>query len=498
MTSTPRPHGYMGDGIAARPSVPPARRWRLARFERGGWWLCYLGILAALLGYGLTNTVLLSLAGALLAASFVAFDAIRAGEGRVSPITLFAAGSVAACLANVVAFLRQNTEDRPLYFVYAMDEYLMLAAELTLAGVVLPVLGFWIVGRHVSRWPLLDLLPRVHAVIPHARLVRWGGLAAFLAIALQVVGGMPSLGTLSAIVFLIPHMTVFALARVGTQYRVREALWVALLLAILEAARALWSSYLRMEIVFPLVAFAFGALLGAKSLRPLRSPLFLPLYAAGFAFVVYFGALGATRGRAGGLERLITAYELEQEGQLIPQTVRHQQTVLSRLTTFNQLSQVGFLVERDGFMDGQTLDYLGFAFIPRFLWPEKPVIAKGAWFALQIGQAYIRPNGEPSNSVAMTIPGELYLNFGWLGVLTGCLLYGGLLAVFWTRTDFWNDSRNTFGSMFGFYLLWIGFGLGADLQIIVTVTAIYLLFVGASMAHGMMSNLGGRPVRARA
>jgi hypothetical protein len=488
----------MGDGIAPRPSLQPAHRWRLARFEGGAWWLCYLGVLVALLGYGLTSTVLLSLAGALLAASFAAFDAVRAKEGQVSPITLFAAGSVAVCMANVVGFLAEDTEHRPLYFVYTVDEHLMLTAELTLAGVVLPILGFWIVGRQPSRWPLIDLLPRVHATIPHKALVQWAGTAALGAIVLQVVGGLPSLGTLTAVVFLIPHLTIFALARVGMQYRVPQALRVALALALLEAARALWSSYLRVEIVFPLVAFGFGAILGGRSLRPLRSPLFLPLYAAGLVFVAYFGALGETRGRAGGLERLVTAYELEQPGQFAPQTVRQHQTVLSRLTTFNQLSQVGYLVERDGFLDGATLDYLGFAFIPRFLWPEKPLIAKGGWFALQIGQAYIGPNGQPSNSVAMTIPGELYLNYGWLGVLAGCLLYGVLLAVFWTRTNFWRDSRNTFGSMFGFYLLWIGFGLGADLQIVVTVTAIYLLFVGASTALDILGAPSERNARVRA
>jgi hypothetical protein len=489
--------GYLRDDAAAWQPPRATHRGRSMRLESGAWWLCFVGVLAGLLGYGLTSPALLSLAGALLAAGFVTFDGVRAREGQVSPITLFAAGSVAVCVANAIGFLAQNTERRPVYFVYAVDGHLMLAAELTLAGVVLPVLGFWIVGRQPSRWPLLDLLPRVYAAIPHRALVRWGGAAAVLAIALQVVGGLPSLGTLTAIVFLLPHMTVFALARVGVQYRVPNALRVALAVALLEAGRALWFSYLRVEIVFPLLAFAFGAILGARSLRPLRSPLFLPLYAAGVVFIAYFGALGATRGRTGGLDRLMTMYELEQQGEFAPQRARQQQTVVSRLSTFNQLSQIGALVERDGFRDGATLDYLGYAFIPRFLWPEKPVIAKGGWFALQIGQAYVRRDGQPSNSVGMTIPGELYLNYGWLGVVPGCLLYGALLAVFWTRTNFWSDSRNTFGSMFGFYLLWIGFGLGADLQIIVTVTAIYLLFVGASMSQGMITALRERPARAR-
>jgi hypothetical protein len=154
-----------------------------------------------------------------------------------------------------------------------------------------------------------------------------------------------------------------------------------------------------------------------------------------------------------------------------------------------------YLVRRDGYRDGATLDYLGYAFIPRFLWPEKPLIAKGAWFALEIGQAYTRRDGSISNSVAMTIPGELYLNFGWPGVLVGCLLYGMLLGVFWTRTGFWEDPDNAFGSAFGFFLLWTAFGLGADLQLLVTTTAVYLLLVGGAWSLSMIGRGSTRAVR---
>ena len=126
---------------------------------------------------------------------------------------------------------------------------------------------------------------------------------------------------------------------------------------------------------------------------------------------------------------------------------------------------------------GLSRQYIGYAFIPRFIWPEKPIIAKGAWYAWRIGQANITPTGAYTNSVNMTVAGELYLNFGWLGVLLGCLSFGIALGTFWARTGFWVDESNTLGSAFGFYLLWIGLGLAADLQIIVTLVATYLLFV---------------------
>ena len=184
----------------------------------------------------------------------------------------------------------------------------------------------------------------------------------------------------------------------------------------------------------------------------------------------------------------------EQQELLLEQRVSTQQTFLSRLSTINQLTQVVRVVEEDGFLHGETLDYLAVAFIPRALWPEKPTIAKGAWFALRIGQANLTPEADIVNSINMTIPGELYLNFGWMGVFIGLLLFGGMIAMLWSRTDFWRDSRNVLGSAYGYYLLWIwlGFSLGADLQIIVTLIAMYLVLAAVGMLTG-----SGEPQRAR-
>src|SRR6185312_17562824 len=125
----------------------------------------------------------------------------------------------------------------------------------------------------------------------------------------------------------------------------------------------------------------------------------------------------------------------------------------------NQLSQIGRLVDEEGYLHGQTLAYLAYAFIPRFLWPQKPTIAKAAWFALHIGLAYVRPNGQITNAINMTIPGELYLNYGWIGVFVGLTFLGFFIAVFWRTTEFWTRPRNVLGTAFAFYLMWpwIGF-----------------------------------------
>jgi len=95
----------------------------------------------------------------------------------------------------------------------------------------------------------------------------------------------------------------------------------------------------------------------------------------------------------------------------------------------------------------------------------------------------------------MTIPGELYLNFGWIGVIGGCAVFGILIAALWSRALFWEGARNVTGSAFGFYLLWlwIALSLGPDVQVIVTIIAMYAVLVGA----GTVINLTGKDPQAR-
>lgn len=58
-------------------------------------------------------------------------------------------------------------------------------------------------------------------------------------------------------------------------------------------------------------------------------------------------------------------------------------------------------------------------FVPRLVWPGKPVMSIGSWYAVTVlGWA---PGG---GEAAITLPGEFYLNFGIPGVLVGMFLYG--------------------------------------------------------------------------
>jgi hypothetical protein len=79
------------------------------------------------------------------------------------------------------------------------------------------------------------------------------------------------------------------------------------------------------------------------------------------------------------------------------------------------------------YQHGRSLAAVPLSLIPRFLWPGKPVYSPGRDFSVSYG-------GESEGrgyglTVAPTYPGDLYINFGLVGVILGCLLFGiGLRA----------------------------------------------------------------------
>lgn len=453
-----------------------------ARFEGLLWWAAVLVMTPGLI---LREPWIVALGSALIALAFVASDLRRIGRGGVSAITVYSLSACAIGVSNTIALLSEGGPSERVYFLYTSRDHLFLALLLAAAGTILPVLGFRWATRTPQARALYSWLPPVVGRLTPKQLLRWGTALAAVVVALRLVASLPSLGTLTAVVLMVPQLAAFSIARMATEFRIRGALFVALAIALADAAYALMFLFLRAEVAGPLAAVFLGAVLGDPSFSVLRRRALIPVYAAAALFVVYFGTLGESRNRAGGFERVVAAYELQENlARGDPGAPVARQTVLSRLTTFNQLSQVGRVVEEDGFLDGQTLEYLGFAFIPRFLWPEKPAIAKGAWWALRIGQANIRPDGAISNSVNMTIPGELYLNFGWTGVVAGCLLFGMFVGILWDRARFWDGASNTLGSAYGFYLLWvwIALSLGPDLQMVVTMTALYMVFWAIGVA----------------
>ena len=427
----------------------------------------------AALGAMIESPRLVSIALVILGCVFV-FDKIRAdGMLGVTPAVMFAVFSgVITGFANFIGLSALETKDEGVFFLYAEYDFLLAASLVAYGGAL-----FSLVGMNAALFGGLPrALPRVEGSFSQSTV---NHVVPFAALGLLFSVGLVrslALGTIGALLLMVPNLAVFLLAFSGWRRAKKSQVRAALFLATAVATHALFFAYLRSAMLIPILAFSSGCVLGARSLRPLRSAVMLPIYGAGLAFVAVFKAFGQLRTTMGaGADRIETLRTAEAGG-----TWESVLAFVSRLTSFNQLSQVANLTERDGFYGGETLEYLGYAFIPRVLWPEKPVIAKGQWFAFQIGRAWEIETGRYTNSINMTIPGELYLNFGWLGLAVGCFAVGAYFMLVWRATRFWARDDNHLGQALGFYLLFIAMSLGADLQMLVTLTAMYALFALAS------------------
>lgn len=93
---------------------------------------------------------------------------------------------------------------------------------------------------------------------------------------------------------------------------------------------------------------------------------------------------------------------------------------------------VGFIVgevNRAGFLNGQSMAYAYYSLIPRFLWPSKPTVTRGAWFSVYLGLA--PQENAATTSTGITAIGELYWNYSWPGVVAGMFIIGVLLGALW-------------------------------------------------------------------
>jgi len=69
---------------------------------------------------------------------------------------------------------------------------------------------------------------------------------------------------------------------------------------------------------------------------------------------------------------------------------------------------------------GSELNLVAVAWIPRKVWPDKPIISVGKIFY----EKFYPPIFHEGTSVALTLPGEFYWAFGFVGVIIGMLVIG--------------------------------------------------------------------------
>lgn len=257
-------------------------------------------------------------------------------------------------------------------------------------------------------------LYRPLSVIPFGMLVivlQYGGLAALLPLAFASSHQMR--------ISPLTHAVLFALGTCG-----------------LVAAAAASQNSSKMEVLLALLP------LGALIVHTRRFRKWLPL-AAAFGFFIYLAlvAPAINNSRAIATVRGLTTWDkvvrsAETNSILAPGEstwdLLSEQYGNLMMRMFEAPSATGFIVgevERSGLQLGETMRNLEYAFIPRIIWPQKPIVSRGAWFTTYIGMA-ARPQ-EATSSTGMTAFGEWYWNFGIVGEVAGMFLIGILLSGLW-------------------------------------------------------------------
>lgn len=123
---------------------------------------------------------------------------------------------------------------------------------------------------------------------------------------------------------------------------------------------------------------------------------------------------------------------------------------LSRGSSSDQGGLVMQLAEQDPLIGTVLIEGLVTIFIPRFLWPDKPVYTPGAWFTWYLG--YADSPETATTSTAMMLSTELYWTFGIFGVIVGMALLAVLYFYTW-RYLVQRSTRGLASLMACFYLL---------------------------------------------
>ncbi len=398
--------------------------------------------------------------------------------------------SAAVALANISGVLAVDGPQRSRYFVYTSEPHLYLASLLALANAAMPLIGFDFILHTPLGRAIGASLPTVRASFSIRTLIAACTVSSAMAIGVSLIAPAMFTETFKSLLLQAPCISIFLLSYTGTQLDKPALRRLAMLIVLVESGRAFLYSYLRSPVAYPFFAYGMGSLFASGSLRIFARKDFLPIYAGSVAYILIYGTLGATRENApSGWAKI--EYMKEYDSALSEEDRSAQQTFVSRMSNFNQLSQIGRVVEEDGCYHGGTLGYLTYAFIPRVLWPEKPLIQRGSWFAVRIGQARPTPEGWYSNTINMTQAGELYLNFGVIGTLAGLPLYGMFFGTLWIAAAS-HIRLNFLGLAFAYYLIWSNLGQNGDLTVVVSTVAIYLVLLATSSAVRSLSEVAKR------
>ena len=310
--------------------------------------LVVAGVGATTLAVLLESPLWSSLGIFLTGTGFASLEFGRHGFRGANPLAVATTMLGIGGLADLVALLLRDTDLHDEFFLYASPSHIPTGLLVMYIGLLSLWAGYQLVsGERVGRWALpsvwCDAGSQVFVPI----------CVSIYALRLLADFLMPvaALGTPGALFLMAGPIGAFLLTKRGAETGDRAMTWTGIGIAIVEAIRAAMFEILRMNIVLPLGAAAIGMAMGTRSMRAFRRFELLPIYGLLIIGIPFFGTFGKTRDTLGyGTERLTEIQSMPDDED------RGLVSIMSRLTTMNQVSEVVRLAEQSGFRQGETLE----------------------------------------------------------------------------------------------------------------------------------------------
>ncbi len=397
---------------------------------------------------------------------------LNKGTKFVTPLTVFFLSSIIVSSGNIIVITQRGMEKTKMN-AYMIDRYLGDASLIWVIGVTCIFIGFIFFSNRS--------IPSVRLDISKKATYKMFVYVLFISVfAYQANAILSFLGSIAKLIYLFGTIGILFYGRLWAATDDRKYMMYAISLYLVQTYAAVNNSYLRSELLMPTVVLFTGYFVGRGHVKSLFSYRVLPFVLIFAVFISFFGTLGKYRSNFGAvISQEILNGSNDDDANFGKDLFDEEEdnkngSFLERSACVAQLTNCVKLTKQKGFYDGAVSAPVVFALIPRILWPEKPLVQLGQWFAVEMGTAIVT-NGRANNSINMTIMGELYMDFGWAGVVFGCFLFGGLVSMLWNSIEFYTSPYNIIGILFGGYVLLFSFGIGADLQILVTYTSTYLM-----------------------
>jgi hypothetical protein len=232
----------------------------------------------------------------------------------------------------------------------------------------------------------------------------------------------------------------------------KDALWGALFILAL-ATEIVWGliSGMKAPVLQTFLVVAIVSSLVTRRLN-LRWLVILPL-----GLVLLYPVSNAYRSLVFGGGAVTSFEEAAQTGQIAVNKVRQSEPTvgdilgegvehsLARLDLLTSVAQVLTLDDRADMVRGHVQWWMIpiYPFIPRLVWPSKPILQECGWFtaALSGGSTSL---SDVASCTAITYPGDLYLQFGWWGIPVGMFILGVVTQWFANRVSGAAEPRELF------------------------------------------------------